>query len=512
MSSTSSSSNSYGYCCSNVLSWMCCKSIKKISTNSLLQPHSVNSSIDIGINMKDIDRAPNSLISLNNNQINQDSDDDEDAEPTSELLNNDANTTTNLIYSSLDRGSNSPISEEKKDWIWSIKDSKATFRIKSHWLENYIDLSYNIVKKNRLGQRMNRKIRLTNTHLIYIKDGESIAKAYSYSKVVRMVMDNHDTLLLDLRSGRQLMLVSPYAANIFQELLCRIRLRNFIVLKQYVIVVPSSLITDFNLDVVKRIYESNSIGLSETLLSFAKDFLSKNLENLNQNSNRLSKSKDVLLSEVLSSDNDDIDSIVVSTLMKIIDTIDPPIFHFPIEKNHPVLDEAFFNKNIFLVKEGSKESLVKKTIQSIVYDTSSPEGNTRMQFVNNFISTNPVYYNSDIPESGLCKSSLETIKHFINGLHIHIFKSKAVQLTKLLTPRQLLLLQEENELLELLEDDNFNDIDICLEQLKSLDQTILAVISFMIYLVVEESIFVSLKNQIFSILPFCYNKVSFIFF
>lgn len=88
-----------------------------------------------------------------------------------------------------------------------------------------VDTSYDVIKVNKFGQKMRRTIKLTQHHVISIKNGCEVTKFYAFSDVRVIWLENQDTIRIQQRSGKMNVYMSPIAPHILQQITTRVKVR-----------------------------------------------------------------------------------------------------------------------------------------------------------------------------------------------------------------------------------------------------------------------------------------------
>ena len=88
-----------------------------------------------------------------------------------------------------------------------------------------MDTSYDVIKVNKFGQKMRRTIKLTQHHVISIKNGSEITKFYAFSDIRVIWLENQDTVNIQQRSNKMNVYMSPIAPHILQQVTTRVKVR-----------------------------------------------------------------------------------------------------------------------------------------------------------------------------------------------------------------------------------------------------------------------------------------------
>lgn len=173
-------------------------------------------------------------------------------------------------------------------------------------------------------------------------------------------------------------------------------------------------------------------------------------------------------------------------------------------------------------KEGMPEFAAQKAVQNIIFDDSTSEGNTRKVFIDKFSAGAA----SGSPSSGSSagnKDKLLEVRLFIDGMHEYLLTHRGISLA--------LLYEQEKQRAIINNNNNSNSGDPSTSSLKDgsdskqlqaqrqltkrkslqflkehmdlsvVEDSLLVFISFIIFIVVEEALFLPLRNQIIGYLP-----------
>lgn len=158
--------------------------------------------------------------------------------------------------------------------------------------------------------------------------------------------------------------------------------------------------------------------------------------------------------------------------------------------------------------ENMPEHSVQEAVRKVIFDNSTPEGNTRKAFLDKFKAEYSIS-NS--------KQLMLEVRHFIDGMHEHIIFSRAYSLAMLYQQqRQKLMVRksksglpglpsaleaivsqreqqkfQRRKSLKVLMENNLGPTD--------LDEELLTTISYIVFVVVEEATFLSLKEHLIAL-------------
>jgi hypothetical protein len=154
--------------------------------------------------------------------------------------------------------------------------------------------------------------------------------------------------------------------------------------------------------------------------------------------------------------------------------------------------------NLSAVSENTPEYIVQSTVRKLMFDSDSPEGNTRRSFVQTFLNN----------EDQELEDLMLSVRHFIDGMHEYILTERAFSLAMVYQQekQRLLTMKSVGEEESRVGSENKNSLLMRRASLNFLkqnniganqvDETLLIVISYIIFTVVEESIFLSIQEKL----------------
>jgi hypothetical protein len=169
-------------------------------------------------------------------------------------------------------------------------------------------------------------------------------------------------------------------------------------------------------------------------------------------------------------------------------------------------------------KEGMPEHTVQSAVRNLIFDEYSPEGNTRKLFIESFSSA-----------SNNSSNKLLDFRHFIDGMHEYFIQNRGATMS-------LLFEQERQHFIinypKYSEMDNVKFLKMLSMKSKSkeseyriqpkraslkflkesiplsqIDESVLSFVSFVVFMVLEESMFLPLQDEIIKLLPSYGNEV-----
>lgn len=434
--------------------------------------------------------------------------------------------------------------------------------IRPKWPDFLSAITYQVIKRNRVGHRMNRIIKLTEYHLLNIKNGDNLSKVYCFTDFRRILLEDNETVVIVLKSGKELIFISQLAPNIAQQLITRVKIR--LQLDKTNFNINSNALSP-NSHLSKQTGLQISKGIDGCMPIFSTSVTASIIHNISQDSQAsadvmvafANELKDTTIRKYIDSYNgrqqlrSHDDSNLLISLKIDNDGVTNSVSNLQLSAvNHKI------NYNILKMNEGSREYLVKTEIQNIIFDGRSPEGNTKNLFIENFkrnviiparrrlpsatssinrvrpststfsrnqdcevdATLNNESYNNETTvtstEAASSTMTLLDVRFFIDGMHGHILKKHGFDLAKLLQPTEAVGLTKQirvdndveydpllNNRNTLYEKKSIND-------LSNIDSSTLSVLSFIIFTVVEEATFIPLRQEIMSLLPSFSSTVS----
>eukprot|EP01037_Dinobryon_pediforme_P025361 gene25361-27479_t len=347
-------------------------------------------------------------------------------------------------------------------------------KIRPKWPDFLIDTSFDVIKVNKFGQKMRRTIKLTQHHVISIKNGSEITKFYAYSDIRVVWLENKDTIRIQQRSNKMNVYMSPIAPHVLQQITTRVKVRTALDKAE----ISDSPLTslgyspDVIAGIIKSISEDNSSEAEQVMALFANDLRERTVRALSiddrSSSHRMKESFSESVqptarnlppteegktgeekenhddslngsrSEEEAGEEED-DNLSAKSemeappeLLQVTNTSTPEKepetqpngnhSELPeekpaetIEKPSPLPPSKRPNPKFMSFTEGMPEYIVQKTVRNIIFDESSPEGNTRKIFVESFASSQS-------------STKLLDVRHFIDGMHSHFIEHRGAAL------------------------------------------------------------------------------------
>jgi len=398
-------------------------------------------------------------------------------------------------------------------------------KIRPKWPHFLVDVWFDVIKKNRFGKTARRVIKLTEYHILNIKGGNAIAKVYLYMQIAKIWLENPTTLFIVLKDNKKLIYISPMAPSIVQQITTRVQVR--IALEKTFFSFDTSPFqpasgnghhqANGNQDVtnggaglsighsyaatqrmIEAISEENDAGASEVMASFAQNLVSA------------VRGRDASKS-MSSSDEDGAKGLKIGKgTDSLVDDEERIRASSTISSN---TDTSHRAKKLFAFTEGSGEYKVHAEVTKAIFDAQTSEGNTRKVFIESFVSS---------------QKTLLDVRHCIDALHEYILTQRGLQLALLLlssegntpssssssssssgggggggsgsssiffTPSKAAAPPNKQPARN-----SIRGISDILD-LSHVDEASLAALSYIVFSVVEEAVFLPLKDNILALLP-----------
>lgn len=381
-------------------------------------------------------------------------------------------------------------------------------RIKRKWPEWLGTVTYEVTKCTDMGKQLPRLIKLTEYHILNIKPNcRDISKSTPYTAIQRIWLEGTTNVMLYYRSGKQNMYISPIAPHIVQQITTRVQIRN--ALEKSTIEGKSKLKN-------KRVGSISSTpnGPLESEMSLDSEFTNDYTQTMQvlihniMQGGREADDKEIAFlsgkgmgtglgmgSGIVRDDanliNYETDRIVpTDTTKKESENADEP----DCETGELEMD---WTPRLLSYNENTAEYKVQQMVQKLVFNADNPVGNTRRHFIEKF----------DIDDK-----SVSDIRDFIDGLYEYILEHHGVELAILLisegedsksdgtshgnggrrdgrdTRTRLMELEDPSLLHTVLEKHLFNKL------------------SYIIFSVAEESVFLPLEHLIKELIPSAWLK------
>ena len=78
------------------------------------------------------------------------------------------------------------------------ENSPVTLKVKPSWPEWLVDVSYDVMKRSTYGKLQRRKLKLTQYHILNVKNGIEITKSFKYADVCDLYLRDQNSFVLSL--------------------------------------------------------------------------------------------------------------------------------------------------------------------------------------------------------------------------------------------------------------------------------------------------------------------------
>jgi len=325
-------------------------------------------------------------------------------------------------------------------------------KIRPKWPVWLSDSVYDVIKTNKYGKKQRRTIKLTEYHMLNIKEGKIVTKIVPYDSIIKTFLVSEDDFCVeysmisgeDLEEG-SLRYSSLLAAHIVQQLTTRAQVRQA-------------------LDTIGHA----PTGKSSHSVGYSAGATAAMIESIAEESNR---------------EHSDIAQFARSLGRRARDRLQSSGIEEEsngTDSNHPLaLNDAEYASRLLSIEPGSGEFKVQNAVQRIILNPSTPEGNTARHFIDGF------------PDSPLDRNMTE-LRHFIEGMYEYVVENHGVDLAMLLRSDESFRMSDLQEQMVSKSSRPHTTpvVDLTDEALSS--------ISFISFSVVEEALFLSLQDKISS--------------
>lgn len=325
--------------------------------------------------------------------------------------------------------------------ICPSKNEEILPKIQPRWPQYLSDTWYDVIKVSKLGIRQRRQLKLTEYHILSIKGGKALSKIYLYMEVGEICLQNSNMAVLTLRNAKQLCFLSPIAATIVQQITARVQVR--IALEKTVYFTPAR---------TGSVLSSSTQGAPspprETCPGRSADFNSTSDQPAPSDSLCLSFSVTQQLIESISQENDEVSLDVLAQFAtslrdRALTKGAAPHTSSKTNTSPKHLSEKRGQNTrplkLLALVEGSPEQVVQDELLRMLHDCSTPEGNTRQVFMDEFIardrSGSSIRSDRKLSTSTVGSSdgkSLVDLRHFVEGLHEYVLQTRGAALSALL--------------------------------------------------------------------------------
>ena len=360
------------------------------------------------------------------------------------------------------------------------KDSnESSLKVKPTWPEWLVDVTYEVMKRSVYGKLQRRTLKLTQYHILNVRGGIQITKSFKYKQLHDLYLRDENSFIikfdLDGRGVKAICYYSPISAHIIQQITTRYQVTRALMKSGYSLQsnIPDSLV-GYSTNVTALLIDSintdprNAKDNISDLVSFAK-MLGERLKyndaaNVNSNATALSRTASTTddrgsLSELSEGSG--------TTMRRRSSVRRDSLTRNSVTRNSFIgmmggingADEVWTpedSKRLVAYGENSAENKLQKHVHSLLGGENTPEANTRQHFLETFSKEN---------------KNINDIRFFIDGMHEYIIDKRGLELVKFFTDQSSSTLSE-------------------------IDLKNLSVMSFIVFSVIEETMFVTMKKEI----------------
>ena len=365
---------------------------------------------------------------------------------------------------------------------------ESPLKVKPTWPEWLVDVTYEVMKRSVYGKLQRRALKLTQYHILNVRGGMQITKSFKYKELHDLYLRDENSFIikfsLDGGGVKAICYYSPISAHIVQQITTRYQVTRALMKSGYSLQsnIPDSLV-GYSTDVTALLIDSidtdprNAKDNISDLISFAK-MLGERLkytDNILVNrhsSSALRRTASSMDGRTLSEANPSEDGTGERNSMtrRRSSVRRDSVTRSSLDRNSFVgmteggseTDNTWTSedsKRLVAYGENSPENYLQKRVHSLLGGENTPEANTRQHFVENFSKES---------------KTINDVRFFIDGMHEYILDKRGLELVRLLTDKDCLVLSE-------------------------MDLKNLSVMSFIVFSVVEEVMFVTMKKEIISL-------------
>jgi hypothetical protein len=355
-------------------------------------------------------------------------------------------------------------------------------KITPRWPAWLTDSLYEVIKINKYGKRQRRVIKLTEFHILNIKNGNFVTKLIPYRNIsgVNLVGTRDFQLFYEINSPKGegtekgvMNYQSLIASHIVQQLTTRTQVRR-------------------DLDQLEKKY-----GDSASSPSSSPSDCAASLERIGFSAGATHAMIEAL-SEFAIKDNSDIAQFALALGKRALEQLQPERLSSNSRPDSLSSDKSDLSDRItrlISISPESGEFRVKNKIFNIIHDVKTPEGNTLRHFLAKF---------PDAPEN----SHMTELRHFIDGLYEYVVEHHVQSLVTLLNQFG----EDESPDSRGKRDRSFSSVLFQPEDSSShnspddveVNEDVLTSVSYIAFSVVEETLFLSLREKI---LRYCLSNL-----
>ncbi len=414
------------------------------------------------------------------------------------------------------------ISAVQGKFTMPTSSSDHVMTMKKKWPDWLVDEKFEVVKVNSYGKRYNRTLKLTQYHVLAASE-QGITKVYEYGDVGDVLVSltpGEECLTIKFNSdNKSYKYFTSMSAVIAQQITTRIQVRKQLDSSSYSAIVPSNKNASggdrpksaYNATTVRsimnRIDSSNQKSKNSVAMNFAEALVEKLVSTENE-TNAMGKRTSVPKGSSGSSTKREAPTGTEADELKESAPLQLSPGAASNGTNASSTDMSKVVGQLLVVEPNSKEYFVEKALQNILFESHSREANTRTHFINKVKSKK---------QSGEAHPQplAQEVRMWVEGMHEYLLKRRGPSLASILlmveqnVSQQITTTKEhvtdilnkhiaQQEMLErdapqVIEDgDKFNPLTF-------LSHDTLLAISYLTFSVVEESVFLPLKQDLYDV-------------
>lgn len=306
-------------------------------------------------------------------------------------------------------------------------------QIRPRWPRDLGDVTFDIIKVNKYGGRMTRMLQLTQHHIVSIRDGALLTKFYPYRDIRRafiVQLSEGPALKVIQRTGKVNTYISPVAVHIFQQVVTRVRVRRAL---------DNS--SDFFAGLVGKDNQRGNDG--------PRDSIDNSIDGANSACQFTVQFTAEIIKQISEANASAVDDVMAAFASELSQRSMRSIVE--VDEEDTALDQDSANGTTGSPKVGRKSEAAKQRSSTSmkgprmreVYNAQSPEAAVyqearRILFDQNNAEASTVahFISSFEPNTTQLSASLLQIRHFIDGLHEYCLENRAFSLAVLLQQRQ----------------------------------------------------------------------------
>jgi len=288
-------------------------------------------------------------------------------------------------------------------------DVNNLMHIKPLWPEWLVDETFEVQKYGRLaGALLKRTLKLTDMHVLGISDKEGVTKRYAYADVesvsTRLSPPGEEAIMITFKSdGKSFIYITPMAAHIAQQISTRKQLRQSLDSSSgFVDCYALGFAPEALLRIIKEISAEHTKYTTSSILAFSRGLVERVVP--------LQQSEEISLGVGRSS--------VRINASRFSSRIASPYSSPFTSPQRPAYDPEALGHRLLTLSMNTKEAALQHVLRVLLHEEGTAEGNTREQFVKSF----------DAATQGA-----QDVRAWIEGMHEYILRNRGVALSQCLS-------------------------------------------------------------------------------